>query len=397
LTHSNHSSSGVALSKVSDDSVDTRDRPATVSAIYYPHTQIRDRDFLKSVLLTWDQVEYISPYPNFEFEKSTSTTVNDALDLICRPYTPTEVDKQRIHARLVRLLSKGVPSWLSTSTVPESLKSGRPIREYRAPSDGMGIYPRKLDERTWKLLEATSLAKLDGDERQHYTAPLLGFLLMSMLADACAGAAKQKITDRADAYSFLWKIAVAEANAEYLPSPNSAIDSLHSRLVTISVKAINTDNIPLKNLLEMRTREARSSSAQDYRAMRRRYMNTIHRYARRLVQEAKSQSDWNEIERQFQIELQDDIAVLSSELRIAKSQLLFSKEVGIAALAAAGLFLEPVSSSMILAHVVKAVGWGALVSDGIKFKKAHMDALSGHPASWLYLNARPSRDIFKDW
>lgn len=358
-----------------------------LSAMYYPHTQIRDEDFLKASLLTWDEVGFISPYPNFALERSRSVTVNTALDLLCKPHAPTAEEKRRVHARVLALLGDGVPAWLTSSTVPASLRAARPVREYRDAND-MGIYPRKLDPKTWELLQAAGLVTLNADESKHYSAPLVGFLLMSLLADACAGETRQKITDRVDAYSFLWKVAAAEAHVDFLPSASAPVDSLHARLVTLSVRAINTDDIPLENLVAMRQREARSSSAHAYRAMRRRYSSAIQVCAKRLVTEGKSKADRVEIERQFQLELQDDIAALRAELGVAKTALVFSKEVGVTLLATAGMFIEPISAS--------TIAWGALVADVLKFSDSYKKALSGHPTSWLYLSARPWRDLLRD-
>jgi hypothetical protein len=33
-----------------------------LSAIYYPHTAVRDENFLKHALLYCDEIEYISPF-----------------------------------------------------------------------------------------------------------------------------------------------------------------------------------------------------------------------------------------------------------------------------------------------------------------------------------------------
>ena len=35
-------------------------------AVYYPHTAVRDRNFLKHALLYWDEIEYISPGRDFD-------------------------------------------------------------------------------------------------------------------------------------------------------------------------------------------------------------------------------------------------------------------------------------------------------------------------------------------
>jgi hypothetical protein len=36
------------------------------TAVYYPHTAIRDENFLKHGLLYWDEIEFVSPFDGYD-------------------------------------------------------------------------------------------------------------------------------------------------------------------------------------------------------------------------------------------------------------------------------------------------------------------------------------------
>jgi hypothetical protein len=349
-----------------------------LSALYYPHTHIRNENLLKNALLLWDEVEYISPYKNFDFHAIQDRTFLQAMEIICVPHVPTRNEQNIVHSRLNEVLAAGVPDWMVQKEIPQSLRQqmyprsfGLYPRTFSRDQEGdFGIYMQKFAHETWKMLEEAELVRFKGSDSDYYTRPTVGLFLMSLLADACAGTVKSKITDQAEAYSFLWKMAALEAGANYGPAKEVLRGQAADRLVTLSIKAIGAKGIPLKNLIAMRVREGKSRG-HDYRAFRRRYANELDNYVNRLCTEAKTESDWKEIERQFRINLKDDLASLRDELRLAKRQLLFSNEIGVAALAAGSLFLEPVTASIWLGHLVNGIGWGALVKNVTKFGGAY--------------------------
>src|SRR5258706_8079981 len=73
------------------------------SALYYPHTQIRDEGFLKNALLVWDEVHFISPTRHFEFDRHLDPGHREALELICRPLVPSDEEKRHVHNRILKL------------------------------------------------------------------------------------------------------------------------------------------------------------------------------------------------------------------------------------------------------------------------------------------------------
>lgn len=342
-------------------------------AVYYPHTQIRDENFLKTSLLLWDEVDFVSPTRSFRFDDAPETHI-EALELLCRAHVPSEREKNVVHARVVKLLQRPLPKWLVTTEVPESVVKGRKIREFAM---GYGMYPEKLAHRTWVLLEAANLVRLTGADEDYYAKPLIGFLLMSLLADACAGESKGKITDRSDAYEFMGKMVAAESADPPSNIDSPALSSAQAGLVSLAVNTVRTDGIPLENILALRKREEGVAGYQ-YRHFRQKFAEKIETSAKRAVL-APTMEARQDFASDFEREMRDDLAQLKNELGMANRELWFSKEV-------VALF----SLGTLAGGVGAAVGAGAgFVQATGKYSKSYAEALGKHPISYLYVGERP--------
>jgi hypothetical protein len=359
------------------------------NALYYPHTQMRDENFLKNSLLLWDEVDFISPTRHFRFDSNLPKHIIEGLELLCRPHVPNENEKGTAHTRIVNLLKSGVPDWLVTTAVPESIQDGRRVREFFG--EDYGIYPEKLDHKTWELLEAAQLVRLSGADYDYYTRPLVGLFLMSLLANVCAGNTKEQITDRGDAYAFLWRLIAAEGGGRDVSMQKPLSGNSAERLITLSLKAIDTDDIPFENILALRKREA-GTSGHDYRAFRKKYGEKLKECAVAIATNAKSESDRRDIERQFKTDLADDLNSLKDELQAPKRELVFSKEVLTTVAVAVGvaLFAEPTTSVWVTPGAA-AVSAGLFVNNLGKFVGSYKKTLKEHSASWLYLAQAPDR------
>lgn len=343
-------------------------------AVYFPHTQIRDERFLKASLLLWDQVDFVAPVPRFQFDDAPKEHI-DALELLCRPHVPSEREKAEVHRRVLNLLQRPLPQWLVTTEVPESIIQGRRIREFNM---GYGMYPEKLAPKTWHLLEAAGLVKLAGPDEDYYARPLTGFLLMSLLADACAGESKEKITDRADAYQFMWKMVAAEQQDVPKAANFGAQSAAQSGLVNIAIRTVRTDDIPLENILAMRRREVGEAGFQ-YRRFRENFAAKIRDNATKAVL-AKSLEERRDVAADFEREMRDDLAALKHELGGVKRKLVFSKEV-------VGLF----SLGALVGDVTGVVGAATgAVQTVDSFSRSYAETLGKHPISYLYLGERPT-------
>jgi hypothetical protein len=90
------------------------------SAIYYPHTAVRDENFLKHALLYWDEVEYISPFHGYDVLARYPQTIIQELAKFTKPRIPTPDEKRRAHDQIMELLASEIPSWLQVDRPNDS-------------------------------------------------------------------------------------------------------------------------------------------------------------------------------------------------------------------------------------------------------------------------------------
>jgi hypothetical protein len=109
--------------------------------------------------------------------------------------------------------------------------------------------------------------------------------------------------------------------------------------------------------------------------MRHAYLRKLDTYIERLRKEAHSSRDVTEIERTFQQEVADDVNLLKDELKEEGKRVMFSKEIGVAAIAIAGAFVEP-QAGLLAA--------GALYKAKVEYRVARNRTLDKHAMSWLY-------------
>lgn len=345
-------------------------------ALYYPHTEIKSEIILKNALLLWDSVDTIVPSDRMRQESRSSKTIQDAIELIVTPRRPTQEERIKAHASLSAMMNSGEVAALLLQA---------PAFFRRSP---YFMYGDKFLYETWRMLEESGLTDFDNGGREYGVPSALGFLMMSLLADICAGTQLQKITDRVDAYGWLSK-----AHAQMLgTNPIMGLDvsqvaPAYDRLVALSLSVVDARNISLDRLVDFRRREAKSRST-DYVSMRRRYLKALSEHIERVTKEAKSLSDLKELERQFVENLRDDLNDLKSELGIASIKTMFSKEVAVTALVTAGTLVSPVAGLTSLATEVGAIGIIPLLKSAAELRGARRTAFQRHTSSWLYLAGR---------
>jgi hypothetical protein len=343
------------------------------SALYYPHTQISNPSPIKTALLLWDDVTCIAPtepyHPKPIFKQKA---LNKAAELITHYHVPSPKEKRDAHKDVSEFLrEEGSRFLIQTAKTP------------RYP-DKYLIYPQKFLEGTWRMLEKSGYAHWDAKLSDYGVPPVLGLLMMSWLAESCAGKQFHKVTDRIDAYSIIQRMQASLLGAPYVEGLDSSqVAPNLQRLVTISLRVLDAQNISISKLLAMRKREAKSSSP-DYRKMRVRYFEALRSYAKRIVNDAKSARDVKAIESEFKRDIRDDLKSLKKELAIASQESLFSREMAITILAVAGTLLNPISGITNLATTIKGVGIIPLVATAIKHKKERRKVLLEHNMSWLY-------------
>jgi hypothetical protein len=343
------------------------------SALYYPHTAMNDPGLIKTALLLWDDVTCIAPKAQWKPPTAfKERTLNEARELITRYHVPTLSEKRSAHNDVREFVLEEGSRLLITSAL-----SGRFSGQYL-------IYPEKFLDHTWHMLEHQGFAHWDAMSLDYGVPPVLGLLMMSSLADSCAGTEYDKITDRLDAYSLIQRARAALLGAPYVEGLDSSQVAPHlQRLVTISLSLLGTRQIPTAKLLAMRKREAKSNTS-DFRSMRTRYFTALRTYTARIVDEAKTAEDVKAIEREFRLDMRDDLRALKKELGVASLEALFSKEMAVTVLALAGALVSPIAGITSLATTLKGIGIVPLVATTIRHKRERRKALLAHNMSWLY-------------
>lgn len=348
------------------------------SALYYPHTQVQNKGLLKTALLLWDSIDCIVPNRQFNDRRSYAQKVYDeAAEIVMRPRVPNREEKTLAHRDLNNYLRQLPRAFLMSA--PDGSAGTRHL-----------IYPDKFMRQTWRLLERGGLAYWDEAARDYGVPPAMGLLMMSVLADACAGKQWQRVTDRVDAYSWLREMEAQQLGAEYITGLDaSECAPSYNRLITLSIEALDGKGVPIKKLVAMRKREAKESGS-DYRAFRQRYRKSLEGCIERIRKEAKTKNDVREIHRQFKAELRQDLRDLRKELGLASQRALFSKEIALSAVAVGGALIEPISGITTLSAGLKSIGIAPLLKTRAEYRAARRKALRGHDMSWLYL-ARSGR------
>jgi len=354
-----------------------------LKALYYPHTEIRSETILKNALLLWDSIETIVPFRGWKPSRVHGDKLfREAVDLVVQPRVPTARERSAADAQLRWLIQTGfLPS--VRIAIEEQRRVDRDFTtEYL-------IDPQKLLKKTWEALLEDRIVRWIAMAGDYGASPPVGFLLMSVLADVCAGTQIRKVTDWTAAYNWLGEMYAKSLKSQYITGldPYQVAPS-HDRLVTLSLQVLDGRTIPLKKLVQMRKREAKSGGS-DYGAMRRRYLETLDACLKRIGQEAKSEADVYEIQRQFKNDLKQDVADLRVELGIAGNKALFSKEVGLSILLLAGSLASPIAGLTTLATTVGATGIIPLLKTRVDYRSARRDALKKHAMSWLFLAKQP--------
>lgn len=179
----------------------------------------------------------------------------------------------------------------------------------KAPSEIYEVYPQKLLGETWDKLVQTGLAGelLPNDDRPLTTWG--GLVIMAKLADACAGQVFARVTDRTIAYR---AIASELERPKALPRDTAAA-------IPILLSMIDSASLPLANLLRFRNDERDPS-------FRHRLLDAINDHVHAL-QKVESSNHIEELQRQFEADMQRNLQDLRDALRWNKIRFTTSASV----------------------------------------------------------------------
>jgi hypothetical protein len=341
------------------------------SALYYPHTTVRNEHLAKTALLLWDHLEYIVPWPHFRSHHE-SRGIAKAMELIGRPHCPGDDEKQEAHTRLKEVVSRKLPPQFYFAR-----RSGLRVDEQYE------MYPEKLSPDSWDLLRN---ARLSGKLLPNSDYPLSefgGLMVMSILADCCAGTTRSRITDRGNAYATL---AGFLGNDPTGPKVRKA--DAHGQLVPISLKVIDTSRVSIDALIRLRKREEKESG-HTLRDLRHRYVDGLEVYVDRLVNQKATKADAMEIQRQFANDMKADFKDLRAELGFARNEVFLSKEFFATVLTATGtvaswLYGAPLALEGVITAAGVPAAIGGLLGVRNKYLKERQSVMKKHPMAYLY-------------
>ena len=337
------------------------------SALYYPHTEMKRANLVKSSLLLWDQVEFIVPFDGYR-PHYRSGGFSEAIDLIGVMHRPSDVERRAAHREIEHLVVSGVPDSF--------------FLDSRDPRDRYEIYPQKLLPDTWRLLREARLAGPPMANTDYPLAQHAGLGVMAILADCCAGETKRRITDRGAAYASL----VGTLAGRPVDELHQQDAEAEERLVGLTLRVLDASGIPLKKLLAFRKRELKENGT-TLRAARHNYVDKIETHVKRLTGLSRAR-DRNELDRVFEQDVRDDLAAFREGLQIGAKEAVFSREM-FTAVVGAGTFAATMFGATIpvpdaVSNLGAPVTIGGLLGVKNNYLKARRDLIAKHPMAYLY-------------
>lgn len=246
----------------------------------------------------WDHLEFLVPNRGYNFSYD-DPVVAEAIELIGKNRCPNNEEKLKAHAQIEDLVTR--------PHLPD-------VFYYRG-SDPYEVYPQKFLNDTWDLLVNSKFAGSLLPNDDYRLSKQAGFAIMAILADACAGTTRTRVTDSPQSYASLTD----------LLKDNARI-GVRERLVDMSVRAIprgpflvglrlslpDIDYLSLDKLIEFRKREA-VETGNSLRKLRHGFLERIERRVEDLTNHGLTRSDREELERLFFREALDDLAEVTGK------------------------------------------------------------------------------------
>ncbi|HEX4055347.1 MAG TPA: hypothetical protein VHX86_13870 [Tepidisphaeraceae bacterium] len=335
------------------------------AALYYPFTGPKSELFLKTSMFLWDKLDFIVPWTDFR-PYTDIPDGNEALEIIGQSYVPTEDDKRRLHDELMDVCTRPIPPYFNF-----------PLEN---PDSAYDFYPRKLLDETWQMLEESQLAKTimhEGRVAHASTAPLFGYYMMSLLAVCCSGNRKRLITDEVDPYHALANL-LGDADSK---APSAEADSWHGRLIAMTLSGPDFSKVSLANLVSLRKSE--DTLLKD---LRRSFLDRLDSTVSGIRENADNPNTIRDFIHEYTQAMEDDLLELKRALRMSAGSLLLSKEFGVAVIAFASSFVEPVSGGIVTA--------GGLTKGLVDYRGRRQKILREHPSAWLLASLGGRLPIF---
>lgn len=324
------------------------------AALYYPFTGPKTEQFLKTSMFLWDKVDFIVPFKDFH-PHSDIPLGKEAMEIIAQDYVPTDEDKERLHEELLDVCTRPIPSSFNFTL--------------QNPDAAYDFYPQKIFDKSWQMLQESSLAKIvihDGRVANASTTPLFGYYMMSLLAVCCSGERKRLITDEIDPYHALTNL-LGDADPK---TPATQADNWHGRLIAMTLSGPDFSKVSLSALVSLRKREDKL-----LKDLRRTFLDKLDTTVISIRDNADNPNTLRDIISDYTQTMEEDLRELKRALRMSAAFLLLSKEFGVAVVAFATSLVEPVASGLISA--------GGLTRGWLEYRGRRQKILREHPSAWL--------------
>jgi hypothetical protein len=212
------------------------------SALYFPHTTIDDQSIVKTALLLWDKIEFITPCEEYR-PYYANPVIERAMEIVGAARVPTELEKKEAHGHVEELLDRLLP--------PQFYVPKNPIQaDYE-------IYPQKFLLKTWEMLSRSRMVGAVQSNEDYPLSETAGLTLMSILADCCAGTTRCRVTDRGAAYATLSGL-IGDDLQSVRGDPRPATQQ---QIVAVALDVIDVQSLDLNTLIAFREREAKEGGS----------------------------------------------------------------------------------------------------------------------------------------
>ena len=282
------------------------------NALYFPHIHVRTERLMKSALLLWDQVEFITPYDKypisyheFGYNAEDRKELEHAHRLIQVEHVPSAEEKDLAHERIVALATTpNLPEWFLKNEGQDS---------------GFVIHFEKLFYRTWQDLKGLGIAAIDRHDGDGILPRPFGRATMTILAQCCAGNDTQLVTDSAVATEDVRQtIEIEERKRNELQF--EAEERYFSSIGALNI--VDVDKFTLSQMIAFRERELREKAPYQ-RVFRQNYWAKLDQAAQQYAA-AKNDAERRRVRKRFQSDLAGEFEFLKEELGLNTAEALFS-------------------------------------------------------------------------
>ncbi len=324
---------------------------------------------MKSALLLWDQVEFITPYDaypisysEFGYNTEDKKTLEHAHRLIHLEHVPSAKEKNQAHERIIALATTpNLPKW---------------FLKHEDHVGGFVIHFGKLFHQTWEDLERLGIAAIDRHDGDGILPRPFGRAIMTILAQCCAGNDTQLVTDSAVATEdVLQTTEIEERKRNELQF--EAEEKYFSSIDALNI--IDVDRFTLPQMIKFRERELREK-APYHRVFRQNYWAKLDQAAQQYST-AKNEAERKRVRKRFQSDLNGEFEFLKEELGLNKAETLFTVDtatlvtLGMAA-ATGPLGLVAAGTAAARSLLGKVTGWQSKRSAAMQKRSA---------ASYMYV------------